>query len=334
MRRQDTLYRLLETTLLLSRSQHEQEILEEILKAIRYVMNVRASSLLLLDPFTKELYFHTFKGGATSIREIRLKVGEGIAGWVARYGRPLLINDVRRDRRFSSRADKRTGFSTKNILCVPLKNEDKILGVLEAINKKTGVFTKEDQKIFSAFAAQAAVAIENARLYSMAFFDQLTGVYGRRYFESWLANEFARADRYSGDFGLILADIDHFKGINDQHGHLAGDLALAATADTIKAAIRTSDILARYGGEEFALILPHTNIKQTSVIAERIRADVEKRTFNFDKETVPVTLSLGATSFKATQPKSSNEMLGLVDRALYSAKESGRNQVVVHPSKE
>lgn len=130
------------------------------------VMGAKASSLMLLEKESGELIFRTTWGGKEKIKELRLKVGEGIAGRVAKTGKPLLIKDVKRNPRFSSRFDQTTGFKTKSILCVPLKIKDRIIGVVEVLNKIEGSFSKEDMRVFSALASQAAVAIDNARLYT------------------------------------------------------------------------------------------------------------------------------------------------------------------------
>lgn len=321
--------RLLETTLLLNQTQDEREILAKILKAIRYVMDVEASSLLLLDSSAQELYFDAIEGGKSKVREIRLKVGEGIAGWVCRHGRPLLLNNVQEDKRFSSKADKTTGFITKNMLCVPLDSDGKRLGVLQAINKRGGRFQSSDRKIFQAFAAQAAVAIDNARLYSMAFEDSLTKVYGRRYFEIWLEKELLRAQRYGQDFSLLLLDLDHFKKINDRFGHLAGDYALKETAGVLKTTLRNADILARYGGEEFIMILPNANLGQGAKAGERLRAALEAHQFRFSGQRLPVTASIGVTSFKTGKPADPAAMIRMADAALYKAKNNGRNQMQI-----
>lgn len=321
----------METTLLLNSLQDERQILKEILKATRYVTGVQASSLILLDCAANELYFHAHEGGRAAVREIKLKLGEGIAGWVAKHNKPLVINDVSRDRRFSRRADMATGFVTKNILCVPLRSKGGLLGALEAINKQRGLFDAHDKIIFTAFAAQAAMALENARLYSYAFKDSLTGVYGRRYFESWLEKEFARARRYGSDFSLILLDIDRFKRVNDVYGHQAGDYVLAQTAGIIQSAVRSSDIPARFGGEEFVLILPNTPLKKAAVVAERIRLKVQNHAFNFSGIHLAVTVSLGAAGFKACRPNSPSDLVKWADKALYAAKNAGRNRVVCFP---
>lgn len=141
-------------------------LLSLIMESSAQVMGAEASSLMLLEEESGELIFRTTWGGKKKIKELRLKVGEGIAGWVAKTGKPLLIKDVKRNPRFSSRFDRTTGFKTKSILCVPLKIKDRIIGVVEVLNKIEGSFSQEDLRVFTALASQAAVAIDNARLYT------------------------------------------------------------------------------------------------------------------------------------------------------------------------
>ncbi|MBI4063577.1 MAG: sensor domain-containing diguanylate cyclase [Elusimicrobia bacterium] len=320
---------LVETNVLLDQVKDERDILNQIMKEIRRVMGVEASSLILLDPTDQELYFQAVSGGKTGVREIRLQLGEGIAGWVAKYGKPVMINDVRKDKRFTSRVDQSTGYVTRNLLCAALKVDNKTLGVIEAINKRHGNFTDADLRTFCAFAAQAAIAIENVRLYSIAFIDSLTGTYGRRYLESWLEKEMARTQRYGGDFSFAILDLDHFKAVNDRYGHIAGDYVLAEVAKVAKASIRSSDILARYGGEEFALIFPNTPLEQAIAVAERIRLAIAQHAFIFEGQTLTLSGSVGLASFKTCRPNIYGDMMKLADEALYRAKKIGRNQLVL-----
>lgn len=142
-------------------------LLKVIMGQAKRVVNAEASSLMLLDEATKELFFDVTLGGkGEKLRQIRLKIGEGIAGWVAREGKPLMVTDARKDPRFFVKADDVTKFKTKSILCVPLTIKERIIGVMEAINQVgRGYFVDEDREIFEAFASQAAIAIENARLF-------------------------------------------------------------------------------------------------------------------------------------------------------------------------
>lgn len=143
------------------------ELLNLIMKLATQVVRAEASSLMLLDEQNQELYFNVALGDkGEKIKEIRIKVGEGIAGYVAAHGESLIVNDVSQDARFTARFDNATSFTTKNILCVPLKAKNHIVGVMEAINNQDkGSFEQDDQYLFEIFASQAAIAIENAQLF-------------------------------------------------------------------------------------------------------------------------------------------------------------------------
>ncbi len=162
------LSRLLEVSRILTATLELEDLLRIIMEEATRVVEAEASSLLLLDEEKGELIFDLALGEkGEKLKEIRLKLGEGVAGWVAQSGEPLLINDVEKDSRFSPKADKATQFKTKSILCVPLKIRDRIIGVLEAINKKGEAgFHAEDRELLEAFSSQASVSIENARLFT------------------------------------------------------------------------------------------------------------------------------------------------------------------------
>lgn len=141
-------------------------IREKTIEAAMRLLEAEAASLLLIDPETGELFFEVALGESKSrIKEVRLKAGQGIAGWVAQNGEPAIIHDVKSDPRFFKGADEKTDFVTRNIICVPVKTKEKVIGVLEAINKKEGKFLVGDLEIFMALANQVAIAIENSNLY-------------------------------------------------------------------------------------------------------------------------------------------------------------------------
>ena len=158
---------LLDANRILTSTLDLDRLLKIIMGQAKRVVNAEASSLMLLDEATKELFFDVTVGGkGEKLRQIRLKLGEGIAGWVAKEGKPLLVTDASKDHRFFVKADEVTKFKTKSILCVPLIIKERIIGVMEAINQVgRGYFVEEDREIFEAFASQAAIAIENARLF-------------------------------------------------------------------------------------------------------------------------------------------------------------------------
>ena len=157
---------LAEVDALLNSTLDQKVIRKRAMEAITLLMDAEAGSLLLVDDEKRELYFEVALGEkGDKVKEIRLKMGEGIAGWVAECGEPLLIHDVKKDPRFYKSADKKTDFITRDMICVPVKVKDKIIGVLQAINRKESVFTEGDLKLFQLFSNQVAIALDNARLY-------------------------------------------------------------------------------------------------------------------------------------------------------------------------
>lgn len=325
------LFKMLETLALINATTDLDQLLQLIMKAIKEVMESEASSLMLLDATTNELYFSKVEGGSDKVKEIRIKADQGIAGHVCQTGKPLIVNDVSRSKYFLKTVDKKTKFKTKAIICVPLISQKKPMGVLQALNKKGNKkFDKTDLQLFTAFAHQVTIAIENARLYNMAIYDGLTKVHMRRFFEAWAAEEFARVRRYQTDFSMILFDIDHFKKVNDTYGHQAGDYVLQEVARVVKKNIRRADVIARYGGEEFVIGLPETPLEKAQFAAERIRKAVEKQEFVFEGTKIPVTISVGVANYQNHPEELMDTFVKDADKALYDSKESGRNRVTVY----
>jgi len=184
---------LMELSAILNSTLETREVLRRAMEAIVRLMECEVGSLLLLDEETQELVFEVALGErGEKVKEIRLKIGEGIAGWVAREGKPLVLNDVRQDPRFFRGADERTGFVTRNMACLPVKSKGKIIGVLQAINRLNGrFFGQEDVELFAALANQVAIALENARLYEEVRSTFLSTI-------ETLAEAIERRDPYTG----------------------------------------------------------------------------------------------------------------------------------------
>jgi len=213
---------------------------------------------------------------------------------------------------------------------VPIRVDSrKTIGVLAVDNLFTRRrLVKSDLQALLNFATQAGLAIESFRLHEkvtkLTITDPLTGVYNRRYFDDALDFEFKRASRHVRPLGLLYADLDHFKSINDRWGHDTGDEVLKQVALTLRASVRNIDIVSRIGGEEFAIILPETPLEKTKMIAQRVVQDVA----NSHQLTSiqPITLSVGVACF----PESTKDMKALklfADKSLYTAKHEGRNRV-------
>ncbi len=171
------------------------------------------------------------------------------------------------------------------------------------------------------------------RLAEGALQDPLTGLYNRRHFEERIASELAAADRHGRPVSLLMCDVDHFKAINDAHGHLAGDETLKMVAFVLRGAVRKEDVLARYGGEEFVIVARETPLDGAQSLAERIRRAVEKSRCAWQGHDLGVTVSIGVTvsvgAAELVSGRTERALIEAADRALYLAKQGGRNRVVV-----
>ena len=309
-------------------------VIKNILAQTKKIMNCEKSSILLVDKLTNKLKFVHLSSEEEKkyLSDIRLKKGEGIAGFVWEHGKPLLIKDVRKDHRFCNKADKKTKNITISLIAVPLVVDGKIIGIMEAINKADGkYFDKFDLEICTNFSTQASIALNNSKLYELAITDGLTGLFIHRYFKQCLSEEFSRARRYKNNLSLVIFDLDHFKCVNDNYGHLAGDSVLKNISKILKANCRASDIPCRYGGEELSVILPETDLEGAQIFAEKIRKLIEDFSFTYNKEdTINVTISGGIVALTQHQPNTIIEFIRMADESLYYSKEHGRNRISLY----
>lgn len=163
--KEEQLRNLAKLSAILNSTLDPKEVQKRAMEAATELMDAEVGSLLLVDEMSNELYFEVALGEKSAqVKEIRLKIGEGIAGWVAQHGEPLIVEDVQNDPRFAKKADKKSSFVTRNMICVPVKIKDKTIGVLQAINRLEGAFTREELDLFQMLANQVAIAIENAKL--------------------------------------------------------------------------------------------------------------------------------------------------------------------------
>lgn len=213
-------------------------------------------------------------------------------------------------------------------LIVPLMSKGILNGIIilgERITHKD--FTESEKEYLLDIASLAGQAIHNASLYEMATTDMMTKLKIHHYFHTLLVEEVDRARRLSRPLSLIMADLDHFKVLNDTFGHQGGDMVLINVARIIRESIRQIDVASRYGGEEFSVILPGTEIHEALIVAERIRQHVEKSRVIYDEKELSVTISIGVTQFDPAQDTGKNTLIERADRALYISKRNGRNLV-------
>ncbi|OGU13443.1 MAG: hypothetical protein A2076_17515 [Geobacteraceae bacterium GWC2_53_11] len=329
-RRNEELVSMLEIGKALTSSLDLHAILETIMKQVERLIKPKSWSLLLVDGESGDLVFEIVVSTVSDqLKGVRLERGKGIAGWVAEHGETLLIPDVCKDDRFAGQFDQNLLFTTRSIVCVPMKIKDQVIGVIELINSLEELdFDENDILLISAIADFAAIALENARNYKrineLVITDDLTGLYNSRQFGHLIENEVKRSGRYGEQFSLIFLDLDHFKGINDTHGHLVGSRMLGEFGRLIGKQIRSSDMAARYGGDEFAIILPHTGKEQAVKMACNL-LEVMKETRFVSDDNIPIALtaSFGVAEFPGDADTRA-DLIRAADIAMYDAKAAGR----------
>lgn len=264
---------------------------------------------------------------------IKAKEGDVFDYWVLRHASPLLIEDVRKDFRFD--LEKIAPTERRKILSlisVPLISENKFLGILRLDNPAACFFTQYDLRLLANVSDLAAVALENAQLFSeteqLAIHDELTTLYTKGYFMERLKEECLRSVRGKNKFALLLLDIDYFKNYNDTLGHPAGDIVLRRLAGVILDSLAgLNPIISRFGGEEFCIILPNIDKKNARKVAEKLRVNVEKTRVVLRRQETAVTVSVGVAIFP-DDAGDENELIMKSDSSMYAAKKKGRNKVV------
>jgi diguanylate cyclase (GGDEF)-like protein len=311
-----------------------RKVIELIMGKVQQLIPSEAWSMLMVDEEKQELTFELALGEkANDVSSFRVKIGEGVAGWVAQTGKPTIVNDTARDPRFARRFDTKTAFQTRSILCAPLISRGRTIGVVEIINKLGGRFSDSDLDVLLTLVEPCAIAIENAILFQKAeqltITDDLTKLFNSRYLNLYIGREIKRCKRHGIPLSVIFLDLDGFKGVNDQYGHLAGSRTLTEVGAILSEAVRESDILARYGGDEFVVVLPETPAAGALVIAERIRKAIESHRFLQEQGlSARISASFGIASYPdhALTPEG---LIQKADQAMYRVKERDKNGIEV-----
>jgi diguanylate cyclase (GGDEF)-like protein len=309
-----------------------EQVLRTIAKKITEVLNPEHWALLLMEPGTSHLYYRIATGkGADTLREVRIPVGQGIAGWVAEQGVPAAMLDVCRDVRFSP-LDESTDQGIHSMLAAPLRADGETLGVIEIMAcRKPAEFSARDAARLEALGDYSAIAIANARrverVHALSITDDCTGLHNARHLQTILEAEIYRSARYEFDFSLVFFDLDHFKKVNDLHGHLAGSQLLAEIAQTVRKSLRLIDYAFRYGGDEFVLLLPQTTKEGAGMVARRIHRLIGQRAWLAERKlNLCITACFGICAFPGDSEKKES-LLRLADEAMYLVKNSTRNGI-------
>jgi diguanylate cyclase (GGDEF)-like protein len=292
---------------------------------------VRADAAIFwsFTPTREELY-PSISRGLDIDSLVRVSVGEGAVGLVAERSNPIVIPAPTSGGARFSRHEPRFPVA----VAVPIYSHDKILGVLALYRTDPRKhFADQELEMVTFLAEQGGTAIENVLLHEeaqrLSITDGLTGIWNRRYFQMQFRQVLATAARFNRTFSVLMLDLDHFKRINDTYGHRRGDEVLVEFAQRVTTMVREVDTFARYGGEEFACLLTETDINGAMITAEKIREAVARDPLgSADGTPLHLTVSIGIAAY----PEHGDSFLGLVeaaDRALYRAKQTGRNQVCI-----
>jgi diguanylate cyclase (GGDEF)-like protein len=307
-------------------------ILQTIMEKMAEYFRPDTWSLLMVDEDHDELYFAIAVGeAAEALKSVRLKVGEGIAGWVAKHGEQLIVPDVEADPRFAKRIDESTQWETQSIICVPVRSKLRVLGVIQLVNVDMARFGSQEVFFLQSLCDYAAIAIENARwverIQELTITDDCTGLYNARHLYKTLETEVYRSSRFGYEFSVLFIDLDHFKHVNDTHGHLIGSKLLAEIGYLIKGQLRLIDFAFRYGGDEFVVVLPQTSKDSALVVAKRLQEGFRASSFCREEG---LNLNVRASIGLATYPhdaRAAHEIIRQADEMMYLVKNSTRDNI-------
>jgi len=256
-------------------------------------------------------------------------LGEGFTSWMVEERRALMVTDLVADRDALPCAPVVLDPAVRSLLAAPLIVSGEAIGVLSVQSPRPGAYTVDHLSLLTTIAQQAAVALENARNFQLATVDQLTHLYLRDFFQRKLTEEMTRARRYASSFAVLVLDLDRFKEINDRLGHLAGDRFLQRVGEVVRQTMRAADIPCRWGGEEFCVLLPETDRDGARSIAERLRARIAELAMSSGGGLVRTTVSIGVACHPGDDAGEAGTLLERADRALYAAKQAGRDRVMM-----
>ncbi|MGA8941063.1 MAG: sensor domain-containing diguanylate cyclase [Acidobacteriaceae bacterium] len=313
-------------------------------------------SLLMVDEDTSELYYVLSTGlNESMMKDLRLKPGEGIAGYVAATGNPLVVADVSADPDWSRYAQAHPELNLRSIACLPIRHGDRTLGTLQLNNSKLDLLPESSIAFLRVLCDYAAIALENARhmklIHHLSITDDCTGLFNSRHLYTLLEQEISDHASRSAfrvvpitkpHFSLLFLDLDHFKRVNDRHGHLVGSRLLGEVGNLLRCTLGPDHAAFRYGGDEFVALLRGLDKPAATELSNRILVQLAQARFlTGERLSLSVTASLGLATFPQ-DGSSLHDLIRAADTMMYTAKENGRNQLMVangvtagqHPSPE
>ncbi len=310
-------------------------ILRTIIEHMEQFIEAELWTLLMLDEPRQELYYAIAVGAdEASMRNLRVKVGEGVAGWVAEHGETLLVPAAQDDPRLTAfGAEPSTGKPTqlRSVIALPLRGRKGTQGVIEIVNPRADQLTDYTIAFLHILADHAAIAIENAhdvaRIQQLTITDDCTSLYNVRHLYEVLGRELDRCSRLGLPVSLFFLDLDHFKLVNDVHGHLVGSELLARAGQRLRELSREQDWCFRYGGDEFVLLMPETDAAAALARAKALNRALAETEFQMKNG---LKLHVSASVGVATAPDDGatvHSIIGVADARMYEVKATGRGAV-------
>jgi diguanylate cyclase (GGDEF)-like protein len=313
--------------------------LEEILRAIMDKManffGPERWSLLMIDPVEKDLYYAIAVGeDSTSLRGLRVPLGQGVAGWVAATGNPLVVPNVSLDPHWSSFARNHPDLNIHSIACVPIRSGENTLGVIQLLNSKLDLLSEYSISFLRILCDYAAIAIQNSRqmelIQALSVTDDCTSLFNSRQLYKMLDEQITLTQAGRAiPFSLLFFDLDHFKQVNDTHGHLAGSRLLGEVGTLLKQILGPGVPAFRYGGDEFVVLMPHTGKQPACELTQKLCDGLRDHGFlTSEGLSLRLTASFGLATFPE-DGDSVQTMLRAADRMMYEVKNSTRDDIAV-----
>lgn len=310
-----------------------EEILKTIMEKMASFFGPERWSLLMVDELRRDLYYAIAVGeDSNSLKGLRVPMGQGVAGWVAATGNPLVVPDVSLDPQWSVFCRNHPALNIQSIACVPIRSGEKTLGVIQLLNSKLDLLSEYSISFLRILCDYAAIAIGNARsvdlIHQLSITDDCTGLFNARHLYASLDEEVARRDQLAPvPFSLAFMDLDHFKNVNDTYGHLVGSRLLAEVGNLLKRIAGPANAAFRYGGDEFVVLMPGQG-KNAAVEITRQFCEELRETVFFQQE--GLMLRLSGSFGLATYPEDGDSVHAIMrsaDSMMYDIKHTTRDNV-------
>lgn len=306
-------------------------ILRTILEQMERIMEAELWTLLMLDETRQELYYAIAAGGGQeSLKDMRVKVGEGVAGWVVEHGETLIVPEATEDPRVWDTASAKPRH-VRSVIALPLRGRKGTQGAIEIFNPRADKMTDYTIAFLHILADHAAIAIENAhdvaRIQQLTITDDATGLYNVRHLYKVLGHELSRSQRIKAPLSLAFLDLDRFKQVNDVHGHLIGSELLSSVGKRLQELSRKQDWCFRYGGDEFVILMTETESGEALTRAKSLLGSLMETTFQMKGG---IQLAVRASVGLSTAPQDGSTVhaiIGSADMRMYQVKANGRGKV-------